>query len=222
MPSWNIHTAHVERLLREEGASALGVCDVDAFYIGNILPDVYVGYMVPNTTFRVDYKLTHLTYREHIPLPRADEFWRFYIDHPDDFGAPEVSDVVKGAWCHLVCDHVYNAHTRAYLQKIGVQPGEKARIGKQSDFALFGRTLGISLEPHVNDAVLEQCERFPMYRVAAEDVRAAVAVASKIVRQNQETHITGDPEYSLLTKEFFETARQEAHEQMVEGLKRLV
>ena len=88
MPSWNIHTAHVERLLREQGDSALGVRDVDAFYIGNIIPDVYVGYMVPNTTFRVDYKLTHLTYREHIPLPRADEFWRFYIDHPDDFGAP--------------------------------------------------------------------------------------------------------------------------------------
>ena len=39
MPSWNIHTAHVERLLREEGAAALGVVDVNAFLFGNFVPD---------------------------------------------------------------------------------------------------------------------------------------------------------------------------------------
>ena len=44
MPSWNIHTAHVERLLREEGAARLGVRDVNAFLFGNFLPDIYVGY----------------------------------------------------------------------------------------------------------------------------------------------------------------------------------
>ena len=43
MPSWNIHTAHAELLLREEGAAALGIRDVDAFLLGNLLPDVYVG-----------------------------------------------------------------------------------------------------------------------------------------------------------------------------------
>ena len=53
MPSWNIHTAHVERLLREEGADALGVSDVNAFLFGNLAPDVYVGYMVPDTTYRI-------------------------------------------------------------------------------------------------------------------------------------------------------------------------
>jgi len=136
MPSWNIHTAHVERLLREEGAAALGVRDENAFLLGNLAPDVYVGYMVPNPSFRIDYKLTHLALREHIPLPRYDDFWDFYIAGRDD-----VSDVVLGAWAHLVADHVYNAHTRAYLASIGVEPGERARIGKQGDVVdkpLFG------------------------------------------------------------------------------------
>ena len=55
MPSWNIHTAHVERLLREHGASELGIGDKDAFLMGNLLPDVYVGYMVPDASWRIDY-----------------------------------------------------------------------------------------------------------------------------------------------------------------------
>ena len=60
MPSWNIHTAHVERLLREEGAARLGVRDVNAFLFGNFLPDIYVGYMVPVPVVRLrDYRETH-------------------------------------------------------------------------------------------------------------------------------------------------------------------
>ncbi len=221
MPSWNIHTAHVECLLAEEGADALGIRDVDAFLLGNLAPDIYVGYMVPNATTRIDYKLTHLTLRNHIPVPRCDEFWDFYCVNPKGYGASEVTDLVRGAWCHLVCDHVYNAHTRAWLQRIGVKPGEEARIGKQADFADFGRTLDISLVPEVTDAVLGQCEAFPQYRIAGEDARAAAKVAAGIVEQNRVNHIEGAPKYRLLTAEFFETARAEAHMTMVEGLRRL-
>lgn len=213
MPSWNIHTAHVERLLREEGAAALGVRDENAFLLGNLAPDVYVGYMVPNTTVRIDYKLTHYTIREHIPLPRYDDFWDFYIAGRDD-----VSDVVLGAWAHLVADHVYNAHTRAYLASIGVEPGERARIGKQGDFALFGRTLDISLVPHVDEALLAQCAAFPPYSILERDVRGAVESARRIVEKNQAEHLGGVPDYQLLTAEFFDVAREEANATIVEGL----
>lgn len=214
MPSWNIHTAHVERLLREEGADALGITDVNAFLLGNFAPDIYVGYMVPDTTFRIDYKLTHLALREHIPLPRADEFWEFYVARQG-----QVSDLTLGVWAHLVADHVYNKHTRAYLKRIGMEPGEEARVGKQSDFALFGRTLDISLVPYVDEALLAQCADFPQYSIAEKDVRAAVDVARAIVEKNRAEHVTGEPEYQLLTAEFFETARAEAHAEVVRGLK---
>lgn len=216
MPSWNIHTAHVERLLREEGAEALGVRDVNAFLFGNLAPDVYVGYMVPGTTYRVDYKLTHLALREHIPLPRYDSFWDYYV-----VGGPETTDLTLGAWAHLVCDHIYNAHTRAYLASIGMSPGEEARIGKQADFALFGRTLDISLVPHVDDALLAQCADFPPYTLLERDVRAAVDVAASIVRRNQAEHLREVPSYQLLTADFFATAREEAHATIVAGLREL-
>lgn len=221
MPSWNIHIAHVERLLAEEGADTLGIRDVDAFLMGNLAPDIYVGYMVPDATTRIDYKLTHLTMREHIPVPRCDEFWDFYCTNPAGYGAHEVTDLVRGAWCHLVCDHVYNTNTRAWLEKLGVQPGEKARIGKQSDFADYGRTLQISLVPNVTDEVLAQCEAFPQYRIAPADARSAARVAARMVGDNRGGHIRGEPGYRLLAPGFFRGAGREAHETMREGLLRL-
>ena len=222
MPSWNIHTAHVERLLREEGAQALGIKDTNAFLFGNVLPDVYVGYMVKDASRRIDYKLTHLTYRDHIPLPRYQEFWDFYVKNPQGYGASCVTDVVRGAWCHLVCDCVYNTHTRAYLEKVHMRAGEQARIKKQSDFALFGRTLDICMVPVANEALYAQCAAFPMYEVARRDVDAAIDVCDQIVRSNRDHHIETEPTYELLTSEFFETARQEAHKTMVRGLKEIV
>ncbi len=222
MPSWNIHTAHVERLLREEGAQALGIKDTNAFLFGNVLPDVYVGYMVKNPSFRIDYKLTHLTYRDHIPLPRYQEFWDFYVKNPQGYGASCVTDVVRGAWCHLVCDCVYNTHTRAFLEKVHMRAGEQARIKKQSDFALFGRTLDISMVPVPNESLFAQCARFPMYQVGGQDVLAAISVCGKVVGDNRRRHVKGEPAYRLLTPGFFEAARQEAHETMVGGLKAIV
>ncbi len=222
MPSWNIHTAHVERLLMEKGADALGIKNVDAFLLGNVLPDIYVGYMVKNTTYRIDYKLTHLTLRSHIPIPRQQEFWDFYIENPQGYGAPCVSDVVRGAWCHLVCDNVYNTHTRNFLQTVHMRPGECARVRKQADFADFGRTLDISMVPVANKDLYMQCEAFPMYSVARKDVEAAIDVCQEIVHENQAHHIEGTPDYQLLTPEFFETARSEAHQTMVEGLEKIV
>lgn len=218
MPSWNIHTAHVERLLREEGAEALGIRDVNAFLFGNVAPDVLVGYMVPNPTHRIDYKLTHLALREHIPLPRYDEFWDFYIR--PGAGAPEPTDLVLGAWCHLVADHVYNAHTREFLAERGIEPGEAMRIAKQGDFALFGHTLVIGMKPEVTPELLAVCAAFPQYSLAEADVRAAVDVAGRIVDENCATQIHGEPDYALLTSEFFADAREEANATMVSGLKR--
>lgn len=214
MPSWNIHTAHVERLLREEGAAALGVRDENAFLMGNFVPDVYVGYMVADTSCRIDYKMTHLSLRDHIPLPRHDLFWEFYVARQE-----HVSDVTLGAWAHLVCDHVYNAHTRAFIRAAGVAPGERARVGKQADFALFGRTLDIGRKPHVDEALLAACADFPQYSLAERDVRAAAEVACGIVDENRAHHVDGTPRYRLLTADFFGAAFEEAHATVVRGLR---
>ena len=213
MPSWNIHTAHAEKLLAEYGAERLGIMDANAFVFGNYVPDIYVGYLVKDTTKTIEYKDTHLARKAYIPLPRHDIFWRRYIEGRDD-----VSDVTLGTWTHLVCDNVYNAHTRAFIKKVHVKPGEQTRIAKQGDFAAFGHTLDISTHVVADDALIAQCAAFPQYDIPESDVRKTVVAACAFVDDNQEHFLPELPELALLTPEFFASAFAEAHAICVEGL----
>lgn len=80
MPSWNVHTAHVQRLLREGRPSDYGIRDVNAFLFGNFVPDIYLGYMVKEPSGILPYRLTHFADPGHIPIPRAQEFWDTYVE----------------------------------------------------------------------------------------------------------------------------------------------
>lgn len=219
MPSWNIHTAHVERLLREEGAARLGVRDVNAFLFGNFLPDIYVGYMVPVPVARLrDYRETHFADGGAIPSPNYQAFWDRFVVGCGAAAGGSLHDLVLGAWAHLVCDSVYNTRTRAYIASIGVKAGDVIRKRKQRDFALFGRTFDISLRPRVTPELIAACAAYPQYPVIEADVREAVAVAGRIVDENHEGLIRSVPTYDLLTPEFFSAASEEANETIVAGL----
>jgi len=216
MPSWNIHTAHVERLLREEEPSALGIRDANAFLFGNLVPDIYVGYMVPEPTRKIAYRKTHFADPSYVPEPRYDEFFERYVLPSADVDG-RVSDVVLGAWAHLVADHVYNARFNRLLEERGLKPGTKIRIRKQGDFNTFGRTLDISQVPVPTPELIAQCAAFPQYPVAEPDVRATCEVMGTIVVQNAEDHVS-DPTYSLLGDEYFATVPNEVDALVREGL----
>lgn len=79
MPSWNIHIAHAEGLLAKDGPVARVVRDRNAFLFGNLIPDIYVGYMVPGIVHPIPYRVTHFAKPEHIPKPREAEFWAQYV-----------------------------------------------------------------------------------------------------------------------------------------------
>lgn len=216
MPSWNIHTAHVERLLAEESPEALGIRDVNAFLFGNLVPDIYVGYMVPDATHKIEYRKTHFADPGYVPEPRYGEFFeRFVAPSADADG--RVSDVTLGAWTHLVADHVYNYHFNRLLERQGLKPGTEIRIRKQGDFDTFGRTLDISLVPEVTPELIEQCAAFPQYAVEEADVRATCEVMAGIVASNAERHVS-EPTYSLLGADYFAHVPGEVDALMREGL----
>lgn len=79
MPSWNIHIAHAEGLLAKDGPVARVVRDRNAFLFGNLIPDIYVGYMVPGIVHPIPYRVTHFAKPEHIPKPREAEFWAQHV-----------------------------------------------------------------------------------------------------------------------------------------------
>lgn len=216
MPSWNIHTAHAERLLAEEDPYALGIRDVNAFLFGNLLPDIYVGYMVPNVTHKIDYRETHFADPGYVPEPRYDEFFeRFVVPSADSSG--RVSDVVLGAWAHLVADHVYNGHFNRLLEQLGLKPCTEIRERKQSDFDIFGRTLDISQAPVATPELIRQCAAFPQYVVEEPDVRATCEAMAHIVADNAANHVS-EPTYSLLGAEYFETVPPQVDALIRKGL----
>ena len=58
MPSWNIHIAQTERLLARAGTLADNVRDRNAFLFGCVVPDIFVGYMVPGIADPIPYRIT--------------------------------------------------------------------------------------------------------------------------------------------------------------------
>lgn len=79
MPSWNIHIAQAERVFASGGAVARTVRDRNAFLFGCLVPDIYVGYMVPAIEHPIAYRITHFATPAHIPKPREGEFFETYV-----------------------------------------------------------------------------------------------------------------------------------------------
>lgn len=262
MPSWNVHIAHAQRLLAQCTPASLGIRDVNSFVFGNLVPDVYVGYMLPNPSGILPYSLTHFADPCAIPVPREREFWDLYVqpsrELPSDvplapaaitveegveisragghFAIPataeehermarlvgdasyRASDVVLGAWAHLMCDHAYNEATHAWLKEYHVPAGEQTRIRKQGDFDKFGRTLPLSLTCEATSGLLSQAVAFPQYALRETDVRRSIGVANAIVASNQANHIDGVPDYSLFTADFFHEVFEHANDCLVQRL----
>ncbi len=66
-------------LLARGGSVAALVRDRNAFLFGSVVPDVLVGYMVPDIADPIPYRITHFAESEPIPKPRAYEFWDGYV-----------------------------------------------------------------------------------------------------------------------------------------------
>ena len=213
MPSWNIHVAHVEHLLSEHTAEELGIRDANAFLVGNLVPDVYVGYMVPGVSHLIDYKVTHLAGGGQIPLPDYQRFWETYIA-----GRANVSSLTLGAWAHLATDHVYNERVRTLLAQRGREIDEETRIAKQADFALFGETLPLAADPQANGELVRECARFPQYEIAEPDAQRTVAVARRIIAHNGCGNRLERPSYQLLPGEFLTSTFAEADRLIASGL----
>lgn len=218
MPSWNIHIAHYERLCSEVDLGRYGIADINEFLFGNFVPDVYVGYMVPKASMRIDYRLTHMADGAPIPLPAADRYWHFYAENKHW----EPNELILGTWAHLVCDHVYNLATRELLARKGIGINSGTRERKQGDFARFGRTLAISAQVEATDGLVRACRDYPQYRILEPDVHLAVEAANAVVERNRREHIDGVPEYRLLSQQFFLDTFERVHEELLSGLERLL
>lgn len=212
MPSWNIHTAHVESLLGKRQADDLGIADTNAFLFGNYVPDIYVGFMVPDALLHIDYCITHFAQMNLIPMPDADFFWDHYIARRRP-SSPVGLSLTLGAWAHLVADRYYNGWFRSFVLSHDVPKGEEMRVGKQGDFDLFGRSLGIESLVNPTPDLIDAAWKFYPYRILNDDVKRAVQAANDIVRKSKEASPNAE-EYRLLSAEWLTGVFQACDERL--------
>ena len=213
MPSWNIHTAQVERLLAERSAENLGIGDPNAFLFGNYVPDIYLGYMVPGTTYRIDYRITHAASYSAIPVPNADKFWDDYLmcHRP---ASPAGLSLVLGAWAHLATDRIYNGRFRTFWETHDAPVGDELRQRKQGDFYLFGRSLSISTCVDATPELLEAARTFVPYSILADDAKRAMEIANSFVKEKADGALP-DGRYRLLSAEWMTETFEACHERLV-------
>lgn len=220
MPSWNIHLYHATAALDASGSSRLKEelariqapfeLTRQAFLLGNVVPDIYVGYMVRPATKLIRYHITHFTDHAVIPVPDHEAFW----DRYGRFADKNTSDyaLALGAWAHLAADHVYNQHTRSFLAAHGIAEGERARVGKQTDFQTYGTHLPIGYKLVFSQELAACAHRFKQYSIAEADLRRAIDVANGFVAENRRVEVedeSGRLEFIMLDQQFFDDAQAE-------------
>ena len=210
MPSWNIHMAETERLLAAPGAEALGVRDPNAFLFGNLVPDIYVGYMVPDVDRKLPYRETHFAGAGAIPCPRDDEFWDRYVVAADRRGE-DPGDLVLGVWAHLAADNMWNSRVRRFIAARGIPAGERTRVRKQTDFDTFGHLLPVHAAPHASEELYRAAEAFPQYPIDRRTVDKALASADRIARGNAPS-APARLSYTLLDQAFFDSVYRDVLE----------
>ena len=82
--------------------------------------------MVPHPTKILGYCRTHQSYPGGIPhltinATGVTSLLRMILR--ERMG--EVSDLMLGVWCHIVCDHTYNKYTRRYIHAHDIPVGER-------------------------------------------------------------------------------------------------
>lgn len=194
----------------------MGIRDVEGFLFGNLVPDIYVGHMVPDVSRKIVYRDTHFAEPLFVPEPDYGAFFeRHALRSADEDG--RVGDLVLGTWAHLVADHVYNKRFNELLEERGLEAGDAIRKKKQRDFDLFGRTLDIHWLPRATDALVAQCAAFPQYAIDAPDVEKTCAVVRSIVAANAASQVD-EPSYELLGSDYFHDVPDEVDARIREGL----
>lgn len=140
MPSWSIHLSLANKLKKELKLA-------DDFIIGNVMPDILVGYMIENSSQIVSKAISHFQDGKP-PVINIDKFLKKYKHYLNN-------SLIKGYLSHLLTDKFYNEYTYKYhytfddgRPKIILNDGtkvpaliEKPWQIKQSDFEVYGQKL---------------------------------------------------------------------------------
>ncbi len=141
MPSWPVHIALAKKLNKDLKLS-------DDFILGNIIPDVPNGYIIPNTKCKETKRFTHFNINKENakPIISIEDFLKKYQNKLNN-------PIILGYYTHLLTDKYFNDdfHKKHVKNKIIIlkdgTPNNTPFKGwelKQKDFNVFGDHLTLN------------------------------------------------------------------------------
>lgn len=231
MPSWGTHL-----YISKKVAEKLNIDNKAEFMFGNIMPDMYSGWVVRDASKTIIYDISHFGSRYDINaskymLPDYIAFKEKYINNFD-------SPLIFGYFCHLLTDHIfnYNAFGKHYIKsgnntvaivlndgsKIFAN-GDEARICKQRDFALLSHKmlLGMQLPNFCVTCELEKSAKIiEEMQVKKDDIEKVVDYLNNIITEDEAKKISRN-DYIMFKKEELEKITNFAIDEIIKEFKSL-
>lgn len=220
MPGWIMHL-----VTANEVSKKLQV-DKNSFLFGNLLPDVYNGYIVSNLSNHIDHGVSHYDTKEKIEgktysLPDIEGFIQLYKNKLNN-------SVILGYATHLMTDYYWNrkTYTKKYIYneqgkvgKVRLKNGEiletkenlEAMHIKQKDFATFSKFLVQNEEvlfPKYQEELINKSNELKYLKTNQEDMKKVFQYITYMPKQIKEN--IADEDYLLYSQEQLMEGMQES------------
>ncbi len=127
MPNWKTHIEFGKRVNQKLNYTAE---KLELFLIGNLLPDINNGYMIPDISKKIDHETTHYVINGNY------SYINFYNKHKENM---KENPLLMGYFSHLFLDYNMNNNFYTTYREANIHKYEhkQLRIMKQSDFRLY-------------------------------------------------------------------------------------
>ena len=231
MPGWIMHLVTAEEVRKQ-----LEV-DKDSFLFGNILPDVYNGYIVSNLSHKIEHKISHYDTKQKIEekiysLPGVQAFVE------KNKSILENNSVALGYLTHLMTDYYWNkkTFTKKYIYneqgkvgKVRLKDGRilqthdklEAMYLKQGDFKVFSKFLlnnNTISKPKYQEQLIEKSNEMEGLHVNKQDLYQVFSYLENIPEKVEEK--IEESQYQLYSQMDLIEGLQENITQITEVLKK--
>lgn len=127
MPNWKTHIEFGKRVNKKLNYTGE---KLELFLIGNLLPDINNGYMIPDISKKIDHETTHYVINGNY------SYINFYNKHKENI---KKNPLLMGYFAHLFLDYNMNNdfYTTYREDNINKYEHKQLRMMKQSDFRLY-------------------------------------------------------------------------------------
>lgn len=223
MPKWPVHIAMANKLNKTFNLD-------DNFIIGNVIPDIINGYMMPDNNKYLSHKLSH--YKGKIKNDNSSfDYDNFISVYKDKLNNP----IILGYFSHIITDTYFNEYfyenytqTKGDMAYVTLKDGstisgnkiERAKI-KQFDYEIYGDTLikrkAMGPAIHINqltDILLKDIEGI---EITNEEITITVDKINDLINSN----VVITNKYKIFSEAELDKVFDECYYYILDILKRL-